>query len=211
MEPTLEAGRFGGVIVIADISGYTSFLDSVRIAHQDDELADGRIPDAYALMSSLLDGIASNMNPPLTLVKFEGDAVFSVASDEDVPRHGAMLQCVRDCYRDFSVRLDEAGAVWGCTCAACRRKDSLDLKFVVHHGDYFVQAVGSHVEVLGPDVNIAHRLLKSSASDYVGSGAYALFSDAAVDALDLPLGEAIPFTEPIEGMQPIGVRVVALS
>lgn len=211
MEPTLEAGHFGGVIVLADISGYTSFLDNVRIAHQEDEFADGQVPDAYALMSNLLNGIASIMNPPLTLVKFEGDAVFSVAVDEDVPRHGVMLECVERCYRDFTLRLAEAGSVWSCTCAACRRKDLLDLKFVVHHGDYFVQAVGRHVDVLGPDVNIAHRLLKSSASDYVGPGAYALFSNAAVDALDLPLSDATPFTEHIEGMQPIDVRVVALS
>jgi class 3 adenylate cyclase len=210
VNPRLQAGRYSGAIVLADISGYTAFLDSVRVAHQDDEFADGRIPDAYALMSSLLDGIASNIDPPLALVKFEGDAVFAVAPDEAAPRRGAMLECVQGCYRDFRTHLGRAGTVWTCTCNACGQKDSLDLKFVVHHGDYFVQAVGSHVEVLGPDVNIAHRLLKNSASRHIGSAAYALFTETAVDALGLALTDAIAITEPIDGMQPLGVRVIPL-
>jgi hypothetical protein len=108
------------------------------------------------------------------------------------------------------VRLNEAGAMWTCTCHACSQKDSLDLKFVVHHGDYFVQAVGTHVEVLGPDVNIAHRLLKNSASHHVGSAAYALFTETAVDALDLPLTGDIAIVEPIDGMEPVSVRVIPL-
>jgi len=39
----LKAGRYSGAIVLADISGYTAFLDNVRVAHQDDEFADGQI------------------------------------------------------------------------------------------------------------------------------------------------------------------------
>ena len=210
MNPQLHTGRYSGAIVLADISGYTSFLDNVRIAHQEEEFADGRIPDAYELMSSLLDGIASNIDPPLALVKFEGDAVFAVAPDTVAPHGSVMLECIQTCYRDFQVRLNEAGAVWACACHACRQKDSLDLKFVVHHGDYFVQAVGTHVEVLSPDVNIAHRLLKNSAARHVGSAAYALFTESAVDALDLPLTGDFAITEPIDGMRPISVRVIPL-
>lgn len=61
-----------------------------------------------------------------------------------------------------------------------------------------------------PDVKVAHRLLKNSASDHIGSAAYALFTQSAIDALQVPLADAVPFTEPINGMQPIGVRVVPL-
>lgn len=210
MSSQLRAGRYGGTILLADISGYTSFLDNVRTAHQDDAFADGQIPDAYSLMSSLLEGIALNIDPPMALVKFEGDAVFAVAPDDLSPHREAMVECVQNCYRGFRTRLQEAGMVWTCTCNACGRKDSLDLKFVIHYGDYFVQAVGTHVEVLGPDVNAAHRLLKNSAASHIGSTAYALFTEEAADALELPLADAISFTEPIEGMQPIGVRVIPL-
>jgi class 3 adenylate cyclase len=211
LDPELQPGRYSGAIVLADISGYTAFLDAVRVAHLEDQFADGQIPDAYGLMSSLLDGIASNIDPPLALVKFEGDAVFAVAAGESAPRGRAMLACVQACYRDFRTHLGEAGSIWTCTCDACRRATFLDLKFVVHHGDYFVQAVGNRVEVLGPDVNIAHRLLKNSAARRVGSAAYALFTETAIDVLDLPLTDGAAFTEPIDGMQPTRVRAIPLD
>lgn len=210
MNPRLQPGRYSGTILLADISGYTSFLDSVRVAHEDDAFADGQIPDAYAMLSSLLDGIATCVDPPLTLVKFEGDAVFAVAPQDIGLQRAQMLGRVEACYRDFVERLAEAGLIWTCTCDACSRMGTLDLKFVIHYGDYFVQSVGSNVEVLGPDVNIAHRLLKNTAADHVGSAAYALFTETAVEALALPLSHATTIEEAIDGMQPVITRVIPL-
>lgn len=163
------------------------------------------------MISSLLAGIAASIDPPLTLVKYEGDAVFAVSGDDSVPKGEAMIDCVRACYRAFSAGLGAAAAVWTCDCGACDRRDALDLKFVIHHGEFFVQALGSHVEVLGPDVIIAHRLLKNSAGTVVGSRGYGLFTDSAAAALDLPLGDAPHIVEPIDGGETIGARVVALA
>ena len=87
-------------------------------------------------------------------------------------------------------------------------KHTLDLKFALHHGNFIVQSIGTHVEVLGPDITVAHRLLKNSAASQIGSPAYALITEAAETALDLDLDDAIRFTEPIEGAQPI--RTVAI-
>ena len=211
MNSRLQPGRYNGTILLADISGYTSFLDSVRVAHQDDAFANGQVPDAYALMSSLLDGISTCIDPPFSLVKFEGDAVFAVANADVAPEHEAMLERVDACYHDFVERRAKAGLVWTCTCDACSKKDTLDLKFVVHYGEYFVQTIGSHVEVLGPDVTIAHRLLKNTAAAEVGSVAYALYTQAAAKALDLPLAGAKAIEETIEGMQSVTTRVIPLS
>jgi class 3 adenylate cyclase len=197
--------------VLADISGYTQFLDTVRAAHASTDFDSGEIPMAYAMMSNLLNGIAASMDPPLTLVKFEGDAVFAVSSDGTLAKGAAMVECIRRCYQNFKTRLDEAGAVWTCGCGACGRKGTLDLKFVIHHGEYFVQALASHVDVVGPDVIIAHRLLKNSAAGVIGSTAYGLFTDPAANALDLPLDGAPRLTEPIDGEQTIGARVIGLS
>ncbi len=61
-----------GPLLLADIGGYTSFLQSVAVAHQDDAFAGGKVPDAYALVSSLLDGIVGQIVPPFTLSKLEG-------------------------------------------------------------------------------------------------------------------------------------------
>lgn len=211
MTPRLKEGQSAGTILLADISGYTSFLDDVRLAHQDDAFADNQVPPAYALMSALLDGIANKVDPPFTLVKFEGDAVFAVGVDETIPKGDEMMECLEACYADFEDRLAGASEDWTCTCNACSRKESLDLKFVIHHGDIYVQRIGSGIEVLGPDVNIAHRLLKNEAEAQVGSTAYALFTDAATDALDLPLSQIEPFSEDLAGLESVSVRAVSLA
>ena len=207
---SLRQGRYVGTILLADISGYTNFLDNVRLAHEDGAFADGQIPDAYAMMSSFLEGIASVIDPPFNLVKFEGDAAFAVAPDDITPRGAPMLDFIRKCYEDFVDRRSAAGLIWTCTCSACSRKETLDLKFVIHHGEYFVQAVGSQIEAVGPDVNIAHRLLKNAAADLVGSVGYSLFTEATMDALALPLTDAASLTEIIDGKRPITARVIPL-
>ena len=60
----------------------------MTLAHRDDAFADGAVPDAYAMMSNLLDGIVGRVVPPFTLSKLEGDAVFAYAADSaPVPVH----------------------------------------------------------------------------------------------------------------------------
>ena len=114
--------RARGPLLLADISGYTSFLRSVAEAHADDAFAGGAIPDAYAMMSALLDGIVATLVPPFTLSKLEGDAVFPYATEgSEVPRGTALLALLGSCYRDFRGRLDRAHDVWTCRCDACAR------------------------------------------------------------------------------------------
>ena len=81
-----------GPLLIADISGYTAFLQDVAIVHPDDAFADGNVPKAFPLMSSLLAGLVSSLVPPFTLSKLEGDAVFVFADgDSGVPEGQALL------------------------------------------------------------------------------------------------------------------------
>lgn len=88
-------GAASGPLLIADISGYTGFLATVADVHRDDAFADGRIPDAYSLVSSLLDGIITSIVPPYALAKLEGDAVFAFApSAEGFPHGEAVLDCL---------------------------------------------------------------------------------------------------------------------
>jgi hypothetical protein len=66
----LGAGR--GTLLLADISGYTAFLQAVAAAHVA-EMAAGRfVPKAYPLLTSLLDGIVGRIAPPFLLSKLEG-------------------------------------------------------------------------------------------------------------------------------------------
>lgn len=200
-----------GLLVLADISGYTSFLQAVTFAHRDDAFADGAVPDAYAVISSLLDGIVERLVPPLTLAKLEGDAVFAYEKASDRPPRGqALLDCVTGCYEAFRDRVDTAHSVWQCWCEACSRIDELDLKFVVHAGPYVIQDIAGAPELVGPEVVIAHRLLKSSASEVVGHGAFALVTSAAAEHVQLPIGGSLAIVETYEHYAPVEARVFSL-
>lgn len=210
MALTFQTKTAEGPLLLADISGYTAFLQAVAEAHRDDAFADGAVPEAYRLMSNLLDGIVARIAPPFTLSKLEGDAVFAFASDADVPHGEELLGCIRECYADFHVRLTDVGKIWTCTCTACLRATSLDLKFVLHAGRYVLQQIAGSRELTGPDVVMAHRLLKNSASEQVGHGAYALLSAAAVTRLEVPVAGAIPTMETYEHYPPISAFAFAL-
>jgi Protein of unknown function (DUF2652) len=201
-----------GPLLLADIGGYTSFLQSVAVAHQDDAFADGAVPDAYAVMSNLLDGIVARVVPPFTLSKFEGDAVFAYATDPaPVPRGAAMLECLTECYADFRRRLGTARGIWPCWCDACARIDVLELKFILHAGAYVIQEVAGSRELVGPEVVIAHRLLKTRAAELLGHGAFALTTASAAARFDIPTEAAIPLVETYEHYStPISAHVFPL-
>jgi hypothetical protein len=196
---------------LADISGYTSFLQNVAPAHRDGAFAGGRIPDAYALLSDLLDGIVGRLAPPFTLSKLEGDAVFAYAEDAgQLPRGAAMLACFTECYGDFRHRLDQAHGIWACRCDACSQIDRLDLKFVLHAGPFVIQPIAGKLELVGPEVVMAHRLLKTGAVALVGHGAYALITQVAAALLDVPTEGTLPLVETYEHYPPIHAHLYPL-
>ena len=66
-------------------------------------------------------------------------------------------------------------------------------------------------EFLGADVNLVHRLLKNHARELVGSAPYALISDAAALALEIPTDAMVAGEETYENMPPVRVHVLALG
>jgi uncharacterized protein YndB with AHSA1/START domain len=72
-----------------------------------------------------------------------------------------------------------------CDCNACVRIPSLDLKFVVHHGQVVRQRIAGREELAGSDVIVVHRLLKADVVERLGVGAYALYTAACVAAMGL--------------------------
>jgi hypothetical protein len=200
-----------GPLLLADISGYTSFLRMVAVAHEDDAFAGGAIPPAYAMISGLLDGIVEKLTPPFTLSKLEGDAVFAYAvASAPVPRGAELLECMADCYRGFRGRIDAAQEIWPCRCDACSRIEVLDLKFALHAGAFVLQSIAGGQELVGPEVVLAHRLLKTGASTLIGHGAYALVTEAAAVRLEVPTDGATPMVEHYEHYAPIQVFLYAL-
>ncbi|MEO8511590.1 MAG: DUF2652 domain-containing protein [Chloroflexota bacterium] len=200
-----------GLLLLADIGGYTSFLRAVEEAHRKDAFAGGAVPPAYALVSSLLDGIVEAIVPPFTLSKLEGDAVFAWAEEaEDLPRGPALLACLAACHADFRHRLEGVSEVWTCRCDACARVDALELKFVLHAGAFVVQSIAGRTELVGPEVVMAHRLLKTGAAALFGHGAYALMTDAAARRFDVPTAGSLLLVETIEHYPPVDLHVFSL-
>ncbi len=201
-ERVVESSAGGrGVLVLADISGYTGFLQAVSDAHGAEMAAMPEPPAAYPLMTSLLDGIVERLTPRFVLSKFEGDAVFAYAPDDTIDFGGdALLDCLRECYGAYRERLDETEHQMLCSCEVCSRVHVLDLKFVVHAGHYVMQSIVGRQELLGPDVTMAHLLLKNNVTT---RGGYALITEPATDKLGVPLAGSEPHVEHYDHYQPI--------
>jgi hypothetical protein len=200
-----------GTLLLADISGYTAFLQAVGEAHAADMAEGTFVPEAYPLLTSLLDGVVASIAPPFILSKLEGDAVFAFGPDGQLSVRGqSIVDCLTACYRTYRTRLDEARELMICDCNACVSINGLELKFVLHHGGYIMQSVAGHRELFGPDVTFSHLLLKNRAAEVIGRSAYALVTDPAASHLDVPLGGARVITEEYEHYPPVRAFVLKL-
>jgi class 3 adenylate cyclase len=171
-------------LLLADISGYTAFLNAVEQAHGVD-FSSG-MPAGYESLGALLGVVVNGVQPTFDVAKLEGDAVFAVAPANRLDGEGdAVLDLVRDVYHAFSDVREERKLASDHVCTACPVVGSLNLKMVLHRGPAVRQTVGSSSELLGPAVNVAHRLLKNSIRSRLGYRAYAFVTDAAAAGLGL--------------------------
>lgn len=175
-----------GYLVIADISGYTSFVAGTELEH------------AQEILSDLLETICEDIESLLTIHKLEGDAVFAYAPEEKITRGETILELVESTYAAFRDRQTNIKRATTCTCNACRNIPSLDLKFIAHHGDYIIQHVREIKEMVGSDVNLVHRLLKNHVADATGWKAYALFTERSLEHMGMQLENAFPQVESYE-------------
>ena len=161
--------------LIADISGYTTFVSGVQLDHAQDIIAD------------IMDTLVRALRPPFRLAKFEGDAAFVYPRADKV--EGSLLQdSIEQAYFGFRRRLRNIKQANSCECRACSRMRNLDIKFVVHHGEFIRQRMSGREELAGRDVILVHRLLKNDVGKVFGAHAYALYSDACVRAMGIDPG-----------------------
>lgn len=164
-----DVGAMHGYLVLADISGYTAFLTGTELEH------------SHAIVTELTKLIRSTLVPPLRFVKLEGDAVFCFADADAFPNGEQLVELVESCYFDFSGRLLDMTRSTTCECDACRAIGDLDLKFVAHFGTFIVDRdEDGRVDLCGPDVILAHRLLKNTIIESGGPSAYGFFTDACL-------------------------------
>jgi uncharacterized protein YndB with AHSA1/START domain len=135
-----------GLLVMSDISGYTSFVAGTEQEHSREILAE------------LMDSIARSFGGKLTIDQVEGDALCCTTERTDVE----VADWLRETFRIFHRRLRDIRAATTCPCRACATVQDLGLKFVVHRGEFSRYEVAGRVQLHGNDVNLAHRLLKNT-------------------------------------------------
>jgi len=162
-----------GYLVIADITGYTAFLSGSELDHAEDSLKD--------LLGLLID----QTKPPLVISRLEGDAVISYSPEASFLQGQTMVEIIENTYVRFREARHRMRLNTSCTCNACQNIPNLDLKFFIHHGTYVLQNMANYNELVGNDVNVAHRLLKNNIKQKTGISAYAAYTEAAVDALGI--------------------------
>ena len=164
-----------GVLVLADISGFTEFVTATELEH------------GPQIIAALLEAVMGRLSPPLEIQEVEGDAVFALGPDGMVVPPARLLDVLDGAFVAFKDCQQELEADDSCSCGACRRVANLDLKIIAHHGRFLRQVVGGRGQVAGVDVILAHRLLKNGLAQ---KRAYLLLTEAALRWLGIDLTRA---------------------
>ena len=162
-----------GYFIITDISGYTEYLTESELDH------------AHEILQSLFDAQLKHIQFPLKISGFRGDAIFMYTPEACFVNPQSFLETLENLYVVFLETLQQMQFNTSCPCKACRNINKLDLKMCIHYGEYLLQKLGDREELLGADVIVPHRMLKNHVIEQTGVKAYALFSEAAANALHL--------------------------
>jgi hypothetical protein len=162
-----------GYFILTDISGYTEFLTRSELDHAQDAL------------QNLFDVQLAHIKHPFVISGFRGDAIFMYVPETNFCEPQTLLESLENLYFVFADALRQMIYNTTCTCRACQNMSRLDLKMVIHYGEYVIQKLGDREELLGADVIVPHRMLKNNVIEQTGIESYALFSDAAAEASKL--------------------------
>jgi hypothetical protein len=184
-----------GYLVLADISGYTSFVAKTEIEHAD------------IALSSLLETIVEKLSSLLTISKLEGDAVCSYTEESKLQNAKALMDLIDETYAAFRDRAEKLYSQATCPCRACRAIPTLDLKFMVHHGDFIIQQVAGIKDLLGTSVNLIHRLAKNHVTESTGWNGYALFTHQCLEQLQTDKTHFVQQTESYEHLGAVEIYV----
>jgi hypothetical protein len=166
------------LLILADISGYTSFMLASQLA----------LVHGQQVITNLIQAILREVEIPLEVKQLEGDAVFLYAlrpADDDAWSRVCeeVGEKLLRFFEVFSAALVAESESTLCPCSVCHNLDQLKLKIVVHSGEALFHKIGRFPELSGVDVILAHRLLKNS----VPSDEYLLMTEPAYRDLRFPI------------------------
>jgi hypothetical protein len=160
-----------GLLLIADISGYTEYLESTELAH------------AQGIISDVLETLIDAGGEAFEVAKLEGGAVFFLGEGQRL-RPDGLRDGIWRVFDAFHGRQAAITSTNTCRCRGCVCACKLGIKFVAHHGSFGEHTVHGLREVIGPEVILVHRLLKNT----IGLREYAAFTVALLERW----GEAAP-------------------
>jgi hypothetical protein len=171
------------LMVIADIGGYTRFMNLHRTS----------LGHAQEVVGKLLEAVITAAKGQFQVAKLEGDAVFLYARIPTgrEPNLEPFTQGVRMIRQRFLETQQAYTLNRVCTCDGCTQVGQLKLKFVSHLGEAAFQKVQRFVELAGVDVILVHRMLKNS----VPVGEYVLMTDPIHDRLHPTLKDVAKHAE----------------
>ena len=146
----MPTGR--ALLLIADIGGYTEYMQFHRSV----------LGHAEAATARMLDKIVDAARG-FKLVEIEGDAAFlsrDASGLDEAAALAAVTAATTAMHRAFHTerRYIELNM---CPCGSCKQTNGLKLKFVAHVGEVATQTIRRREKLVGVDVIYVHRLLKN--------------------------------------------------
>lgn len=148
---TLKGILNKGIILIADISGFTKFVNETEIAH------------GAHIIAELLEIISKSNILGLKVAQVEGDAILFYKKSEKPTIEEIYDQCEK-MFIAFHQHIKMYYRDRVCDCGSCSNTEILTLKFVVHYGKVVERDVLGLFQLMGPEVTTAHKLMKNNIS-----------------------------------------------
>lgn len=175
------------LLVIADIGGYTRFMNLHRmsLAHAQE--------NTLRLLDAVIDAA-----PDLELSGLEGDAAFLYATDptaQELTRSLSALAAAM--HAAFHTEQGKMESLSVCRCDACHQTGRLNVKVVAHYGEVVLTPRRGGTTLAGVDVILVHRMLKNS----VPITEYVLMTEPVRTLAGAPFSDlSTPIEEELEGL-----------
>src|SRR5574341_53472 len=163
-----------GYILLADISGFDAYMTQAELDH------------ASSVMADILSRLTERLVPPLHLSNLAGGALLVYMPEEELPRGETLLELIETTYASFRDTLRDIHRNTTCACKACLAIPTLDLKFLVHYGEYLIHHLAGSPELVGAAAQlIRDRVLKDQFNRNGEHRAYALFTSNSLERLGI--------------------------
>lgn len=161
-----------GYLVVANIFGYTAFLNETELEH------------AQSIVDDLLNTLIENIQTPLIFSKIEGDSIFMNTPENSIIQGQTFMEAIENLYCVFALTRENMHRNTVCPCKACKFMTDLDLKFVLHYGTYSFTSVNGQQDLIGTDVMTIRELSKSPISETTGVKGFAFITEACAQAMN---------------------------